>query len=365
MSRSTVAKINLEAIKQNFIRLSEVNKLGHTIPVIKANAYGHGAYPVATALQENSRLFAVAILEEAVCLRQQGLKSPILVLEGPHERCEIDEAFHSGFTLVLHSMQQLYWWFERPDSRRPKVWLKLDTGMHRLGFSETELDTIFEQHLSVKQNNPVLMTHFHSADLTDKTATIAQINQFKKITQKWRCPTSLSNSAATITLPESHSDWNRVGIALYGSSTLEPSELPAIRLVPAMTLEASVIAIRRVKRGDSVGYAGTWKAQRDSLIATVGIGYADGYPRSMPSGTPVFINGKQASLCGRVSMDMICIDVSEQPDIRIGDRVELWGEHLLVNDIANHAETIGYELLSRVSNRVPRKYESTEANTLK
>lgn len=320
--------------------------------VIKADAYGHGAVNVARLLRDLSARFAVAIIEEAIALREAGIASPIVVLEGPHQPRECQLAQQNNCVMVMHSEQQLKWARECGAHERPDIWIKVDSGMHRLGFSLDETPTMLARYASVINRETVLVTHLASADDIHSDFTQRQLRAFKVISDASGLPVSIANSPAAIAWPQSRGDWNRLGVALFGSGP--PSVAGSLVLRPAMTLRSSVIALREIPRGDAVGYGQTWTATRDSVIATVGIGYADGYPRHCPNGTPVMINGQRASLAGRVSMDMITIDVTDVPNVKPGDRVELWGEHIAIDEIADYAGTIGYELMTRVSARVPR-----------
>ena len=352
MSRQTQAIIHANAIIDNFHTLKRLAPHSQTMAVIKADAYGHGAVVVARLLHELSARFAVAIIEEAIALREAGISAPVVVLEGPHQRRECQLARQNNCVMVMHSEQQLKWASECTEDERPDIWIKVDSGMHRLGFSLEQTAVMLERYTAIFNHETVLVTHLASADDIDSDFTQCQLRAFKAISDAAGLPVSIANSPATIAWPQSRGDWNRVGIALFGSGP--PSVAGNLTLKPAMTLHSSVIALHNVARGESVGYGQTWTATRDSVIATVGIGYADGYPRHCPNGTPVMINGQRASLAGRVSMDMITIDVTDVPEVKPGDRVELWGQHIAIDEVAEHAGTISYELMTRVSARVPR-----------
>ncbi len=318
--------------------------------VIKADAYGHGGVNVARLLRGRAKRFAVAIIEEALVLRDAGIVEPIVVLEGAHQPRECALAFQHNCILVMHTQQQLEWVRHCEPDRRPAIWLKVDTGMHRLGFAVDEIEHIVQAYHGILCEETVLATHLACADDEQSDATPEQLAAFSKVAAQFNFPVSIANSPATILWPQSRRGWNRLGVGLYGSQPTAGN----VNIKPAMTLRSSVIALRTVPAGDSVGYGQTWTATRDSRIATVGIGYADGYPRHCPNGTPVVINGSKAELVGRVSMDMITIDVTDIPTVSIGDSVELWGENLSIDEVARHAGTISYELMTRISVRVPR-----------
>lgn len=354
MSRQTQAIIHANAIEHNFSQLQALAPDSQSIAVIKADAYGHGAVNVARLLRGKAHRFAVAIMEEALTLREAGIREPIVVLEGPHQAKECALAAQHACILVVHNQQQLGWIAACQTNQRPDVWIKVDTGMHRLGFAPEEVPSLYNDYASLWTDETTLATHLACADDTDNTFTQQQLARFAALQQQVSLPVSIANSPATIAWPQSRGNWNRLGLALYGAQPLASPAADGPQLMAAMTLRASVMALHKVKKGESVGYGQTWVAQQDSVVATVGIGYADGYPRHCPNGTPVVINGQRAKLAGRVSMDMITIDVTDIADVKIGDRVELWGNQVSIDEIAACAGTIAYELMTRVSPRVPR-----------
>lgn len=354
-SRKTQAIINLTALKHNYQQIAALAPKSMTIAVIKANAYGHGMVEVAKAIDSIVPALAVAFIDEALKLRGAGIDSPILILEGPLDEKDLAIANENNFWLMLHNHQQLQWLTQYPHLYSEKLWLKINTGMNRLGFSADDVSQTINTLSEKQQQNLVLCSHFSSAEELENPKTQDQINTLKSIAKQYQCAFSLANSAGIINWPASHGDFNRVGIALYGSFAI-PQTKVAVPLMPVMTLQSSVIAIRTVNIGDCVGYGEAWQAQRTSRIATIAIGYADGYFRNAKAGTPVWINGQVAFLAGCVSMDMITVDVTDLTDVKIADPVELWGENLAVEEIANRMGTINYEVLTRVSERVPRIY---------
>jgi len=347
--------INLPALLSNYVSIANLAPHSETIAVIKANAYGHGAIEVAKYLSPHVPAFAVAFIDEAIQLRKAGITLPILIIEGALSSQDFLIASEHNFWLMLHSTEQLNWLKEFPIPYSGKLWLKVDTGMNRLGIKPCDVDNILAKLTAEQLHNLVLCTHFSSSDELQNPKTKLQIEQFEQVNKKHGYKKSLANSAAILSWPQSHGTYNRLGIALYGATPIPADNLP-VELAPVMSLQSTIMAIRKLNLGESVGYGEIWQAKRPSIIATVAIGYADGYPRNAKNGTPVFINGQIASLAGRVSMDMITIDVTDVINVKVGDNVELWGENLAVEIVAEHLDSNNYELLTRVSNRVPRVY---------
>jgi len=368
-SRNTQAIINLTALKDNYQRIDNLANNSATIAVIKADAYGHGAIEIAKSLDSLVPAFAVAFIDEAIALQAAGIKSPILILEGPLTASDLALAQQHNFWLMLHNIDQISWLMQQQTPYSSKLWLKVDTGMHRLGFMPEELAEIMPKVMACllveQQKELVLCSHFSNSEEKNNPKTLQQIQRFDVINEAYNCQSSLANSGGIIHWPESHRHFNRLGIGLYGINPVQSSHclnnndsiaVTDVALTPVMTLQSSIIGLRKIAKGDCVGYGETWQAKRISVIATVAIGYADGYPRNAKAGTPVLINNQIAPLAGRVSMDMITVDVTDLTDINLGDKVELWGNNLPVETIAEHLETISYELLTRVSSRLPRKY---------
>lgn len=356
MTRSTLAHIDLGALAHNFQIVKSYAPHCAVMAVIKADAYGHGAVPVAQTLA-HADSFAVAFLEEAIELREAGIEKPIVLLEGLFKVDELRLACQHELELVVHRPDQVSM-LESCRTKTPLiVWLKLDTGMHRIGVSPTQFLPLYRRLQAINQVCEIrLMSHLACADQTSIDATERQCAVFDQVTADIRAPVSLANSAALMAWPQTRRDWVRPGLMLYGASPFDQSSQHSPRLRPVMTMKSELIAIREVEKGETVGYGGAWVAQQNTLIGTVAIGYADGYPRALPSGTPALIQGKRVELAGRVSMDMISLDLSNCPQALLGDEVVLWGQGLPVEEIAARAGTIAYELLTGVSQRVPRKY---------
>lgn len=356
--RGTRVVIDLAAIRSNYRYACELAPGSRTMPVIKGNAYGHGMLEVAQTLAPLAPAFAVAILEEAVALRDAGFELPVLVLEGPRDAAGFAEARNRDLTVMLHESGQLA--ALEAAGGPVKAWIKLDTGMHRLGFPPAEVGAVLAEleRGGCLAETPVVCTHLACADEPGNAHTRSQLRSFAAATRGLDLPRSISNSAAILTWPESHAGWNRAGYMLYGDSPLLAEHPAGEALEPAMRFEAELIALRDVAPGEAVGYGARWTAERPARIGTVAVGYGDGYPRHAPNGTPVLVNGRIAPLVGTVSMDMIAIDVSGHDGVSVGDTVELWGAELPIRRVAKAIGTIGYELMTRVSERVPRVYSN-------
>ena len=353
MSRSTRLDIDLGAISANIAVLREINVAQKLMAVVKANAYGHGAVAVSRHIESQVDALAVAFTEEAVTLREAGVAAPILVLEGPHAASDIALAAKLDLWPAIHQPHQVEW-CQTHIADLANIWIKVDTGMHRLGFEPAELDSIRDSLSHAGARDLTLMSHLAAAEHPDNALTVSQARSWSDLTQRWEGQTSLSNSAATRSAAGYDSEWSRVGYALYGGQI---EGMPGDdRLQPAMRLTSGVIAIRQVAAGDSVGYGGRWVAQRDSLIATVPVGYGDGYPWGAADGTPVSVAGQLAPLAGRVSMDMITVDVTDCADVQVGSLVVLWGDEPHIDEVARHCGTIGYELMTRLTRRAPVRY---------
>jgi alanine racemase len=362
------ARIDLAALRGNFAVLRRAASGSHAFAVVKADAYGHGALRVAKSLSGVADGFAVARLGEAMELRDGGIEQPILLLEGVSGDDELVVALAAGLDLVVHEPGQIAM-FRRlaaggAHHPPPIVWLKADTGMNRLGFRPEAVLEARSQLLAcgVALQDLRLMTHLARADEPGVDTTKAQLARLTSIVTAWqhqagsRPVVSIGNSAGALLWPAGKGDWIRPGIALYGVAPSAERGSAESGLTPVMTLSTEVIALREVPRGETVGYGGAWQAARDSRIAILAAGYADGLPRHLPSGAPVAFSTGRAPLAGRVSMDMIAVDVTDLPAIAVGERAVLWGEGLPVEEVAGWAGTIAYELLCAVAPRVPREY---------
>jgi alanine racemase len=353
LNRAARATIDSAALRANLAAARRAAPDSRVMAVIKANAYGHGIVPVARAL-DAADAFAVARLEEAVALREAGLTRPITLLEGVFHPEQLERAGQLGLELVVHCAEQIEMLEAAGGSARFPVWLKIDTGMHRLGFPVAQAT---QAAARLKDCGAVgsefrFMTHLACADERDNEMTSRQIAEFDSAVAGLAGERSIANSAGLLAWSQSRVEWVRPGIMLFGASPFEGKTGDAMSLRPAMTLSSELIAIKTVTAGGRVGYGSTWEAREDTRIGVVAIGYGDGYPRRLGSGTPVIVGGQPARLVGRVSMDMITIDLGRAPEARLGDEVVLWGEGLPIELIAQAAETIPYELLCGVTQRV-------------
>ena len=353
MSRQTQSIIHADALLHNFKALAAIAPSSQSMAVVKADAYGHGAVNVARILQHVSSQFAVAIIEEAIALRDAGISAPVVVLEGAHQAKECQMAFQHNCILVMHCEEQLQWLNNCPENQRPHIWLKVDSGMHRLGFAISDIEDMTKKYRHLLSEQTVIATHFACADDVDNGFTASQLSAFKRVADAIGLPTSVANSPAIVNWPASRNAWNRLGVGVYGGAVSTANNV-GVEIYPAMTLRSSILAVRTIAAGEGVGYGQRWVASKPSKIATVGIGYADGYPRHCKNKTPVMVRGKRAFLAGRVSMDMITIDVTHIDNVSVGDEVELWGQNVPIQEVAACADTIDYELMTRVSQRVPR-----------
>ena len=357
MPRSTVARIDLDALRRNY--QTALNRAGgaQVMAVVKADGYGHGIGPVASALDSLAPKFAVACIEEAAAIRKAGLAQPVALLQGVHAEADIDECARNRFEPVFHSFQQLSW-LERLKAR-PAFWLKVNSGMNRLGFHPDELAKVMGRLRAMSAEKGLLgfVTHFACADDPDSAMTAQQTSVFEKATSAFPgLMKSVANSAAHFHPDQPMFDWSRPGIMLYGGSPMVGKTGPELGLEPVMSLEAPLISTRMVPAGESVGYGAGWVADRDTRMGMVAIGYGDGYPRHAGTNTPAAINGQRIRLIGRVSMDMLAVDLTNAPDSKEGDTVELWGRTVGVDEVATCAGTISYELMTGITGRVPRQY---------
>jgi len=348
------AEVSAEALRGNLTRIRRVAPHSRVMAVVKANAYGHGLVSTALCLAD-ADAFAVARLDEALALRAAGIRQPIVLLEGVFDAEQLAEAARQDLQIVVHEQEQLDLLGRAPAGHRFVVWLKVDTGMNRLGFRIPQFPAALAalQSMAGQVGEVRLLTHFASADERDSPLTAEQLARFGALAAGRPLVRSLANSAAVFAQPGSHAEWIRPGLALYGVSPFAEQTGADLGLLPAMRLASTVIAVREVSRGETVGYGGVWRATRDSCVAIVAAGYGDGLPRSLPNGTPVLVRGLRAELAGRVSMDMIAVDVTGIGGAQVGDAAVLWGAELPVEEIAAHAGTIAYELLCAVSQRVP------------
>ncbi len=353
MSGLIRAVIDSNALQHNLSVIRARAGRARVMAVVKANAYGHGLMATALALQA-ADAFGVARLDEGLLLRRANITQPIVLLEGVFDAEQLELAGQHRLDLVVHDALQVELLEKRRGAHRFVLWIKIDTGMNRLGFPAGEFAAALER---VRRLTPApleirLLTHLACANERDEAVTQAQLARFRQATGGLQYAVSIANSAGVFGSVPLGCDWVRPGLALYGASPFADCAASELGLKPAMRLESSVIAVRHVARGESVGYGGAWVAARDSRIAIIAAGYGDGLHRSLASGTPVLVDGERAPLAGRVSMDMMAVDVSGLREVHVGTPAVLWGPGLPVEEVARHAGTIPYELLCAVSQRV-------------
>jgi alanine racemase len=349
MPRPIRATISSNALAHNLLVARRHTADAKVWAVIKANAYGHGIERAARALSAADG-FAVLDFEEAARLRTLGVTRPILMLEGVFGAADVPLLERHSLTPVIHNPVQLE--TLRALASPIDAYLKVNSGMNRLGFTPEGLGAaykVLKEHPRVK--SVTLMTHFADAD--GASGVKGQLEWFREMTKSFDGPRSLANSASVLRFPETHADWVRPGIMLYGCSPFADASAESLGLKPAMTLSSEIIAMQHLRAGERVGYGFGYEASGDMAVAIVACGYADGYPRHAPAGTPVLVNGKRARIVGRVSMDMITVDVSDIPGAAVGSPVTLWGEGLSADEVGAAAGTLSYELLCKVTPRVP------------
>lgn len=353
MSRPTQITISLSALRHNYQKVKLLAPNSRVLAMVKSNGYGHGIIRIAQGLKE-ADAFGVACIEEGMLLRNAGIKNPIVLMEGLFEAAELALVIEHDFTLVVHHAEQIEM-LEQHSSNKPiSIWLKIDTGMHRLGFHP---DDVLKAYTRLMQCDAVkkpigLMTHFAESDSPERAQTLKQIEAFNAATAGMQGPRSLANSAGIISWPSAHGDWVRPGIMMYGVSPFFGHRGVEHELQPVMSLRSQLIAIHHIKKGERIGYGGTWTSPEDMLIGVIAIGYGDGYPWRAASGIPVLVKGRPCPLVGRIAMDMLTVDLRTQPDAKVGDSVLLWGPGLPVEVIAEQSGTSPYELLTRITQRV-------------
>jgi len=354
--RPARARIDLDALVHNYRHARQLGG-ARALAVVKADAYGHGAVTCARALDAEADGFGVACIEEAIELREAGIRSPILLLEGFFDATELPLIEHHQLWTVIASRWQLDL-LQRHQATRPwTVWLKLDSGMHRLGFAPRDYLPAWYRLCELPWiNGIVAMTHLARADEPGHAYSDQQMEMFEQVLQTLPpgTPSSIANSAALLAWPRSHREWARPGLMLYGAQSFDGPNKASDALRPVMRLESRIIAIRELPPGEAIGYGGTFLTERPTRVGVVALGYADGYPQNAPAGTPVIAHGQRTGLIGRVSMDMLTIDLTGIPQAAIGSPVEFWGPHLPVGEVARHIRTSPYRLLGGLK-RVKRE----------
>ncbi|MFZ0218916.1 MAG: alanine racemase [Candidatus Aquirickettsiella sp.] len=349
MSRPFTVELDLGALQHNVKRIRDIAPQSKILAMVKANAYGHGLVSIAKALTDVEG-FGVSCSEEALYLRQVGLNQRIVLMEGLFSKDEVSLLTDYALDTVIHDRNQLSLLTQYPLPHTINVWLKINTGMNRLGFSPDDFAAVVQKIRHCSWLNIVcVMTHFSSADKSDDTTTKCQLKRFQQVTKAHKFPTSLANSAAILAFPQIHADWVRPGLMLYGVSPFSDSSGAQHSLRPVMTLKSEIISIHPLESGDKVGYGGSWIAPKPSRVGIVAIGYGDGYPHRAESGTPILVNGKLSELIGQVSMDMLTVNLSSHLDAKIGDPVVLWGTGLPIEQIAESTSSFRFELLCGIN----------------
>ena len=368
MGRPLVADIDLDALRHNYRLARDLAPTSQALAVIKADAYGHGGVACARALSDLAPAFAVACIEEAETLRRGGIDKPIVLLEGIFTADELSRVDELGLWLTVHSDWQVDAMLAFQPRAPIPTWVKVDSGMHRLGFAPERLSAVWQRLQGAPEHvcDMLLMSHFATADLLDEHYFQRQMTTLDTLAAELGAPTCLANSPATLAWPRAHGAWNRPGVMLYGSDPLEGANDASRRLKPVMTLRSEIIAVRDIDVGEPVGYGGRWKAPRRSRIGVVAAGYGDGYDRHAADGTPVLVEGKRTFLAGKVSMDMLTVDLTDLPEAGIGSRVVLWGKDpegaiLSIDEVASYCDTISYTLLTGILPRVPRRYHGGQS----
>ena len=351
MSRPIHATVSVSALRHNYAVAKRAASRSRVFAVVKANAYGHGIDRVTRAL-DRADGFATVELEGAVATRERGFKGPILLIEGFFSPGELSILAAADLATAVHNEEQLRMLEAWRPAKPLDVFFKINTGMNRLGFPIAEARAQLERlRRSGAAKSITLMTHFATADGPEGIEEA--MRRFKEATEGIDLPRTLANSAAIFAHPGSHADIARLGIGLYGATPFAGRSAESLGLKPAMTLAAELIAIQELEPGDTLGYGGTFRSAGAMRVGVVACGYADGYPRHAPSGTPVVVGGVRTRTAGRVSMDMITVDLTAVPAARVGTPVTLWGEGLPIDDVATPAGTVGYELMCALAPRVP------------
>ena len=357
--RLAIAEINLQALAHNLAQVRQFAPNSKVMAVLKANAYGHGLVKIAQHLND-ADAFAVARIDEALALRAGGLTKPIVLLEGFFHQDDLPILLANNFQTIIHDENQLRALENAKLDAPISCWLKINTGMHRLGVAPTQLNDFYQrlQATNNAKDTINLMTHFSSADDVNDPKTDEQIALFDSLVQGKQQAHCLANSAGIIAWPAGHGEWVRPGLMMYGVSPMLNTSGKDHQLKPVMRLTTKVIAIRDVDAAQGVGYGGSWQSTQPTKLAVVAMGYGDGYPRHAKHGTPVVIAGKRYGIAGNISMDMISVDIGENADgIKVGDEVVMWGPELPVEEIAQCADTISYELLCNITPRVSYEYQ--------
>ena len=348
------ALIDCDALRHNVNRARSISPHSKILAVIKADAYGHTIDIISRELEGKVDGFAVTSIEEGIRCRRNGVISPIVVLSAFSQVSHLDVIQELGLSPVIYNEIQLKW-LEGTLNKKINVWLKVDTGMNRLGIRSDQVADYYQKLRNMPHVASItLMSHLSNADDLSDDYTDQQCREFIQVCRGYGSEQSLANSAGLAKWPQTHLDWNRPGLLIYGCSAVNDYHVDDLNLRPVMQLRATITSIKIVKQGQQIGYGGAYRTRSDQRIGVVGFGYGDGYPRSVDERACVVIRGRRSQIVGRVSMDMMTIDLDEFSEAKIGDEVTLWGNDLYVDEVAQWADTIPYELLCKVTSRVPR-----------
>lgn len=353
MYRPIKVTVDQSALLHNLSKIQHYAPGKKIVAMVKANAYGCGMSKIVPFLEGKVHAFGIASLDEALAIRRIGSQTPCILFEGVFGPAEYPVISEHRFACVVHQHHQLKWLLNNPVPQPIKIWIKVNTGMNRLGFSPDEVHEVISalNGCSWVDKELSLMTHFANADEPQRDENAQQLALFHQMDDLSVFERSMANSSAIMALFDAHTDLIRPGIMLYGVSPFADKTAYDLGLVPVMRFSSAIIAIHHLPPFAQVGYGGGWQSDKPSVIAIVAAGYGDGYPRHIAADTPVWVNGKEATIVGRVSMDMLAINLTHHTEVQIGDEVELWGQHILVERIAKAAGTISYELLCQVTAR--------------
>jgi alanine racemase len=351
--RPTVLEIDLNALLHNLKVIESHANGAKIIAMVKSNAYGCGLENIVKTLSGKVYAFGVACIAEANAIRGWGVLDRCVLFQGVHQAQEWEQAAQMGYEVVLHQHHQLQWLLEKPLPTPVRIWAKFNTGMNRLGFHLDAYESVIPSLIQCPwvDKELGLMTHFACADDPMHVLNLCQKNKWQQLSREWNGPMSVSNSAAIWSFNELSGSHVRPGLALYGVSPIEGHDSNALDLKPVMRFKSAIMAIHQLEIGESIGYGATFVTKRPSIIGVVAVGYGDGYPRHILPQAHVLIQSHHIPIVGRISMDMMMVDLTDYPGIRLGDPVELWGENLLIEEVARFTGTISYELMCQVCPR--------------
>lgn len=354
MTRPAIAYLSGKNLRHNISVIQKKANHSQVIAMIKANAYGHGMVETAKHIDDLNCYMGVASIDDGIDLRNAGIKSNILLIQGPFQTEDIPLAIQYDCDMVFHQKEHISWLDEVSTPNKLKVWIKVNTGMNRLGFSMEEVESVYntlQDHPKIKEGISIV-SHFSCASKPDGLMNAHQLQCIKDLKRKINTKFSLANTGGIFYFPESHYDYVRPGIAMYGVSSLPGVMAEDLNLKPVMTLKSIVNAVRHVKKGEYIGYSATYQAKEDMIMAVIAFGHADGYPVTAPVGTPILVNGVRCPIIGPVSMDMIILDVTKIKDVKIGDEAVIWGDGLPLDEIIQHTKVSPGSMLALLRSRV-------------